>query len=358
MRRAWVAILVGLILLGSLAATAIAQGKPLGPGGLAGSREALMDSLKAPTAVHYTVLVYDDLTVEDRTAFLEQYLTENGWPAPDTLLLMIFPRHNHDIRFAMGTNLTKNGMTAEEMLAIIRGPYFGVVRKGDPARALVEMIEAVNRRMAPAGSTLSRPEDKPAQKPEPKSEKPIAPARPLPPTWPPVRVSTGLLAQDPFAFLTVKVGGNTGSSISFDREPTVGELVVQTTMDLGAARRFAGHDLVLPPHLEGKEIYLVKETDKSGATVMLSVNVPEAEFYARYRPAGDHGVKLSLSADFTVIIEPQVVAGRSARLFRLDMEPYGKHYAQLWVADGNWVYEFHETAARGDNLLSLAAQMK
>lgn len=350
MRRAWIAILAGLILLGSLAATATAEGKQAGPGALAGSQAALKEALSAPTAVRYQILVFDEL-VEDRTAFLDKYLADNGWPESNTLLLLVFPRHNHDIRFAMGTGLTQAGMTLEEMLGIVRQLYFAVVAKGDPARAMVELIEAVNRRMAPVGSTLPREpvKERPVQKPEPK---------PLPPARPPVKAKSDVLARDPFAFLTIKVGGHTGSSVSFDRDPTVGTTTVQTTRDVAFARRFAGHDLVLPPHIEGKELYLVKETGTNGEVLLLAVNVPEAEFWARYRPAGDHMLKISLSADLTVTTEPHLVGGRPARLLRLDSEPYGKHYAQLYVVEGNWVYEFHETAARGDNLLELAGQMK
>lgn len=350
MRRAWIAILAGLILFGSLATTATAEVKQAGPGALAGSQAALKEALSAPTAVRYQILVFDGL-VEDRTGFLDKYLADNGWPESNTLLLLVFPRHNHDIRFAMGTGLTQAGMTLEEMLGIVRQLYFAVVAKGDPARAMVELIEAVNRRMAPVGSTLPREpvKEKPVQKPEPK---------PLPPARPPVKANSDVLARDPFAFLTIKVGGQVGGTVSYEREPTVGEMMVRTTRQVDEARKFAGNGLVLPPGLEGKEIYLVEETDKNGELLMLAVNVPEAEFWARYRPAGDHLLKISLSGGLIVTTEPHLIEGRPARLLRLDAEGSGKHYAHLYLVDGNWIYELHETAARGDNLLALAGQMK
>jgi hypothetical protein len=104
--------------------------------------------------VHFTVLTVKGAGAEDRTAFLDQILQAWGWPAKGTILLVLFPDANHDIRFAMGPGFRQNGLTVDEMLTIIRTQYLPMAHKGDPDGALAALMQTVSQRM---GATAADP---------------------------------------------------------------------------------------------------------------------------------------------------------------------------------------------------------
>lgn len=96
-------------------------------------------------SVHFNVLTVKG-AVEDRTAYLDQILADWGWPGPNTMLLVLFPDANSDIRFAMGPGFRQNGLDTDEMLGLIRTHYLSVTHPDRP-NALLNLMESVSKWM-------------------------------------------------------------------------------------------------------------------------------------------------------------------------------------------------------------------
>lgn len=119
--------------------------------GISGKVDEAKAALAEPSAVRYKILVATDSLPEDRTAYLDRVLEQWGWPEPDELLILLFAEGNYDIRFAMGADFVRQGVTVEEMLGFVRNTYLPELRKSDPSRALAGLVRAVNKRTAPEG---------------------------------------------------------------------------------------------------------------------------------------------------------------------------------------------------------------
>lgn len=146
-------VLVSALVTGSIAAAAasIPQKSDVslqveGVLGLTGSQAELDAALKQSSAIRYKILVVDEAPA-DRTDYLDEVLDAWGWPAPDQLYLVIYPKANYDLRFAMGAKLTLNKVTVEEMVSLARSEYFTRSQKGDAAGGLAALIQAINKRM-------------------------------------------------------------------------------------------------------------------------------------------------------------------------------------------------------------------
>lgn len=117
---------------------------------LPGRQAELESALKEPSAIAYKLLVIDD-NPADRTAYLDEVLAKWGWPAANEMLLVVFPKANYDIRFALGANFRLNHVSVEEMLGLVRSEYFTRSQHGDVYGGLAGLVRAVNRRLSPAG---------------------------------------------------------------------------------------------------------------------------------------------------------------------------------------------------------------
>lgn len=114
--------------------------------GLIGSQAELEAALKQASPIRYKILVVDEAPA-DRTAYLDEVLETWGWPAADQLYLVIYPKANYDLRFAMGAKLSMKPVTVDEMVSLARSEYFPRSQKGDPAAGLAALIQAINKRM-------------------------------------------------------------------------------------------------------------------------------------------------------------------------------------------------------------------
>lgn len=115
---------------------------------LPGDTKALDEALKAQGPVTYKILLVDTVGEEDPTAYLDRVAEKWGVPAADTLYLVIYTQQNYNLRFYMGANFRTKGVTVDEMLKITRETYFAQNRQGKATEGLVELINAVNKRMA------------------------------------------------------------------------------------------------------------------------------------------------------------------------------------------------------------------
>jgi uncharacterized membrane protein YgcG len=136
---------------------------------LPGNADALSTVLKAQSPVKYKILVIDSTEGEDKTDYLDRVAEKWGVPAADTLYLVIYTKDNYDIRFYMGANFRTQGVTVDEMLALVRQQYLaGKNQKGDVSAALANLINAVNVRMSstPAPAPDKAPEKAPEKAPD------------------------------------------------------------------------------------------------------------------------------------------------------------------------------------------------
>jgi uncharacterized membrane protein YgcG len=154
----------GLIMLLLLAitggATALADGAPVpsiqkdqtvqsvNKAALPGDQQRLLDSLSASGPVKYRILLVDSVNGEDPTAYLDRVAASWGLPPADTLYLVIYTGDNYNLRFYMGANFRVKGVTVDEMLKMTRETYFAKNRQGKATEGLVDLIQAVNKRMA------------------------------------------------------------------------------------------------------------------------------------------------------------------------------------------------------------------
>lgn len=146
-----VALLLFALLCGTVVAAAptvpAPQEKPIvqaATAALPGSMANLEKELAVQSGLRYRILVVDDAAGEDLTAYLDRVAAEWKEPKADSVLLVIFAKHNYDARFFYGANLTAKGMTVEKMLELLRTHYFANSRKGDVAGGLAEYIKAIN----------------------------------------------------------------------------------------------------------------------------------------------------------------------------------------------------------------------
>ncbi len=87
---------------------------------------------------------------------------------------------------------------------------------------------------------------------------------------------------------------------------------------------------------------LYREVDKEGQLLVIGLSAPNNGFWARYRPGGDHQVTASYGPDFNVETTDMEINGRAARLVKLTRKDEAKKAeSELWIQDGNWVYELH-----------------
>jgi uncharacterized membrane protein YgcG len=115
---------------------------------LPGETKALDEALKAKGPVTYKILLVDTVGEEDPTAYLDRVAEKWGVPAADTLYLVIYTQQNYNMRFYMGANFRSKGVTVDEMLKITRETYFAKNRQGKATEGLIDLINAVNKRMA------------------------------------------------------------------------------------------------------------------------------------------------------------------------------------------------------------------
>lgn len=145
-------ILTATVALSSIAAAAVPDKSPKTvqmetAATLPGNQADLASALKGPSPVAYKLLVVDE-SPADRTAYLDEVLAKWEWPAANELLLVLFPKANYDLRFALGADFRQNGVTVEEMLTLVRSEYFARSQKGDVYGGLAALAQAVNKRMA------------------------------------------------------------------------------------------------------------------------------------------------------------------------------------------------------------------
>lgn len=164
--------------------------------------------------------------------------------------------------------------------------------------------------------------------------------------------------QRPFAWFNLEVGalGGTGGSMEWRREPYASIFEPTWVYSLAQARELLGPGAVLPQSMDGKPISLYQDVDKNGNLVMKGAGLGEGQVLVRYRPAADHAVLIRTSQEFTVTREQRLINGRPALLLTYTA-PKGRIRAEVWIDDGNWVYELSNT---GDlnALVSLAASMR
>ncbi|HYF78160.1 MAG TPA: hypothetical protein VD973_13550 [Symbiobacteriaceae bacterium] len=145
-------VLTATVALASVAAAAVPAKSPKTlqmetAATLPGNQTDLAAALKGPSPVSYKLLVIDE-NPADRTAYLDEVLAQWGWPAPSELLLVIYPKANYDLRFALGADFRENGVSVDEMLSLVRSEYFARSQKGDVYGGLAALAQAVNKRMA------------------------------------------------------------------------------------------------------------------------------------------------------------------------------------------------------------------
>lgn len=112
-----------------------------------GTVDALKAALAETSAVRYDIQVVADTQGKTVSDAFEDLLAKSGNPSADTLLLVIFPKANYDIRFAMGGIFNKQQVSVDEMLGLIRSDYLPEARRQDPATGLAKLIQKINKRV-------------------------------------------------------------------------------------------------------------------------------------------------------------------------------------------------------------------
>jgi anti-sigma factor RsiW len=153
------------------------------------------------------------------------------------------------------------------------------------------------------------------------------------------------------------------ASARYDRTSAavVGEEIVKAVSTVAEARAFLGHGVALPAALEGQELYLVKTVTADGHTAKASLAAPGSGsigFWARYRADGSREqVKTTYGSAFTVKVEERTIGGRPARIITAT-QASGKSSVELWLEDGNWVYEMHGYGQDRPRLLEMAGSLQ
>ncbi|MFO7172842.1 MAG: TPM domain-containing protein [Bacillota bacterium] len=103
---------------------------------------ALLASLRGP--VRYKILIIDS----SRPQGLEEYLEAvwSAWDLPgDTVLLVVARQESHAIRFYLGGEAGRHGITVDSALAAIRQHYSPAVREGGLAAGLKALVTELHR---------------------------------------------------------------------------------------------------------------------------------------------------------------------------------------------------------------------
>lgn len=147
------------------------------------------------------------------------------------------------------------------------------------------------------------------------------------------------------------------TNVSFNREPQIGEMTYLDTTTLIEARSFLGVEGPLPVAIEGTAMLAYTETDKNGQLIMAGLSQPNEGFWARYRPGGDHQTQINYSSDWQVNTE-QVTIGGFPGLQITAKGIKGNTTVELWLLNGDWVYELR--CDRGDlaRLVKIVESMK
>ena len=155
------------------------------------------------------------------------------------------------------------------------------------------------------------------------------------------------------ATLTYKLSSN----VSFEREPQIGSLTILDITTLKEARAFLGVEGPLPTAIEGTAMIAYTEIGKDGKLIMAGLSQPYDGFWARYRPNGDHQTQINYSNDWQVTSE-QVTIGGFPGLQITAKGTKGNTTVELWLLNGNWVYELR--CDRGDlaRLVKIVESMK
>ena len=114
---------------------------------VAGNQGALAAALAEPSRVRYEIVVSDSPAEVDKDAELDSLLKQRNWPEAPTMVLMLFPKANHDLRFAMGADFNQKKVGIDEVLAMVRSFYFPKAKAGDPASGLADLVRSINQRM-------------------------------------------------------------------------------------------------------------------------------------------------------------------------------------------------------------------
>jgi len=143
------------------------------------------------------------------------------------------------------------------------------------------------------------------------------------------------------ATLTYKVSGN----VSFEREPQVGTMDIIHTTSLAEARAFIGVEGPLPMLIEGTAMLAYTEVGKQGELLLAGISQPDIGFWARYRPKADHQTQINYSSDWQVTSEQVEISGFPGLEITAKAAKGNTTY-ELWLLNGNWVYELRSD--RGD----------
>jgi hypothetical protein len=153
-------------------------------------------------------------------------------------------------------------------------------------------------------------------------------------------------------------GEQQDSSVAFERETLSEDVLRVFTEDLAAAREFLGNGVALPPALEGRSMLLYRDTAEDGTVVVIGISEPELGFWARFRPAGDHQIRVTYGSDFQISTQVQVIDGRRALLVIASRASGKPGPAEIWIEDGNWVYELRDDYGNMDRLIKLVESMR
>lgn len=148
------------------------------------------------------------------------------------------------------------------------------------------------------------------------------------------------------------------STVYFEREFASEHTIHVFTHSLDEARAFLGFGVALPPALEGREMLLFREVTDEGDLVMVGLSEPNLGFWARYRPAGDHRVQVTYGSDYQVTTETRVIGGRQALLVWTERISGKRGPVEIWLEDGNWVYELRDNLGSMETLLNLVESMR
>jgi len=155
------------------------------------------------------------------------------------------------------------------------------------------------------------------------------------------------------ATLTYKLSSN----VSYEREPQIGEMTYLDTTSLDEARHFLGVEGPLPTIIDGSEMIAYTEIGKDGRLVMAGLSQPYVGFWARYRPGGDHQTQINYSSDWQVKSEQVTIAGFPG----LQITAHGTKgntIVELWLLNGQWIYELRSDRGDLGSLIKAIESMK
>lgn len=155
------------------------------------------------------------------------------------------------------------------------------------------------------------------------------------------------------ATLTYKLSGN----VNFEREPQIGDIIYYDGTSLAEIRGFLGVEGPLPTVIDGTEMRAYIESGKNGQLIMAGISQPYDGFWARHRPGGDHQTQINYSSDWQVTSE-QVTIGGFPGLQITAKGTKGNTTVELWLVNGNWVYELRCDRGELSRLIKIVESMK